>query len=178
MLVARIGFSSEQKTLFADLARQLIETHADGILILANSVDAAMLIQHVRRLNPSIPIATSEWAATERLIELGGRSVEGITTAQFLDRQSSQPSYLKFRNGFFERFGREPGFAGLTAFDAVNVILEGIEHQHLGQTLKQALLAQKKFSGAQSPVVFDDFGDTLRETYLTTVANGSFVTHH
>ena len=178
ILVKRIGFNSDQNTLFPDLARQLVETHADGILILANSVDAAMLIQHVRRLNASIPVATSEWAATERLIELGGRSVEGITTAQFIDRQSTQPSYIKFRQSFLERFGREPGFAGLTAFDAVNVILEGIEHQHAGQTLKQALLARKNFAGAQSPVVFDDFGDTLRETYLTTVANGSFVTLH
>lgn len=177
-LIKSVQFASDQNVLFADLARQLADAGGDGILILANSVDAAMLIQHVRRLNTSIPITTSEWAATERLIELGGSAVEGITIAQFIDRQSTQPSYVKFRQAYLERFGREPGFAGLTAFDAVNVVLEAIEFQRDGQTLKQALLTRKSFSGAQSPIVFDDFGDTLRETYLTTVTNGSFVTLH
>ncbi len=177
-VVKSLQFASGENNLFADLARQLVETGSDGILILANSVDAAMLIQHVRRLNATLPIATSEWAATERLIELGGRAVEGISIAQFLDRQSTQPSYVKFRQGYLERFGREPGFAALTAFDAVNVALDAMEHQGAGQTLKQALLARKQFSGAQSPIVFDAFGDTLRETFITTVTNGSFVTLH
>lgn len=177
-VVKNIPFASGESNLFADLARQLVEADADGILILANSVDAAMLIQHVRRLNATLPIATSEWAATERLIELGGRAVEGISIAQFIDRQSTQPNYVKFRQVYLERFGREPGFAALTAFDAVNVALETLEHQGAGQTLKQALLAHKSFSGAQSPIVFDAFGDTLHETYITTVTNGSFVTIH
>jgi len=177
-VVKSLRFASGESNLFADLARQLLETGPDGILILANSVDAAMLIQHVRRLNATLPITTSEWTATERLIELGGRAVEGISIAQFLDRQSTQPSYIKFRQSYLERFGREPGFAALTAFDAVNVVLEAMEHQGAGQTLKQALLARRDFSGAQSPIVFDDFGDTLRETFITTVTNGSFVTLH
>ena len=177
-LVQRFEFNSDHNTLFADLARKLVETHADGLLILANSVDAAMLIQHIRQLSATLTIATSEWAATERLIELGGRTVEGITVAQFINRQSTQASYITFRQSYVKRFGSEPGFAALTAFDAVNVVLEAIEHQRPGQTLKQSLLAHKSFAGAQSAVVFDGFGDTLRETYLTTITNGSFVTLH
>jgi branched-chain amino acid transport system substrate-binding protein len=153
----------------------LLRSKPDGILILANSVDAAMLSQHLRQLDSSIRIAASEWAATEQLIELGGRAVEGIMIAQFLDRQSTQKEYLDFRKNYSERFGKAPGFAGMTAFDATNVVLDAIERQASGQTLKQSLLARKTFPGAQAPVVFDAFGDSLRETFLTTVKDGSFV---
>ena len=177
-VVKSIRFSSGPNTLFADLARQLVDAQADGVLILANSVDAAMLIQHVRRLDASIAIATSEWAATERLIELGGQAVEGIAVAQFIDRQSTQPGYVKFRQDFTDRFGREPGFAGLTAFEATNVVLDALAQQLPEQSLKDVLLARKRFPGVQGPVVFDDYGDTTRETYRATVAGGLFITLH
>lgn len=174
-VVDRIDFSSSGGVLFADLARRLLASKPDGILLLANAVDVAMLCQHLRKLNASIPLTTSEWAATEQLIEVGGRAVEGIVIAQFLDRQSSQPAFLTFRQSYFDRFGKLPGFAGVTAFDATNAVLDALEHRVPGQSLKQALLARQTFTGTQAAVVFDAFGDSSHETFLTTVKDGSFV---
>ena len=174
-LIESISFSSGNQTHFADLARRLLTSKPDGVLLVANSVDAALLAQQLRRINPSVAIAASEWSATERLIELGGRAVEGITIAQFLDRQSQQPSYIAFRKIYLERFGKEPGFAGLTAFDATNIVMDGLASQDASKTLKQTLLARKTFAGAQSPVVFDSYGDASRETFMTTIENGMFV---
>ena len=174
-VVDRVDFSSSGEVLFADLARRLLASQPDGILILANAVDTAMLCQHLRQLDPSLPLTTSEWAATEQLIEVGGRSVEGLVIEQFLDRQSTQAAYLKFRQNYLDRFGKLPGFAGLTAFDATNVVLDAIEFQAVGQPLKQSLLARKTFAGTQVPVVFDAFGDASHETFLTTVKDGLFV---
>lgn len=174
-VIESISFSSGNQTHFADLARKLLASKPDGVMLIANSVDAALLAQQLRRLNPTVAIVTSEWAATERLIELGGRAVEGITIAQFLDRQSQQPSYISFREAYLKRFGKEPGFAGLTAFDATNVVMDGLANQEASQTLKQTLLAKKIFAGAQTPVVFDAYGDASRETFMTTIENGAFV---
>lgn len=173
-IVGGVGFTSSDQTLFADLAQQLLASRPDGVLILANSVDAAMLCQNLRKLDAAIQITTSEWAATEQLIELGGSSVEGIVVGQFFDRHGTQKAYVEFRQNYLERFGKEPGFAGLTAFDATNVVLDGLDGQAAGQTLKQSLLARKAFAGVQSAVLFNGFGDTLRDTYLATVKNGSF----
>jgi branched-chain amino acid transport system substrate-binding protein len=174
-LVTSLDFTSSNEQHFGEIARQLIATRADGILILANSVDAAMIAQQIRKLDARIHLATSEWAGTERLIELGGKAVEGMFVSQFIDRENSQPRFLAFRDAYRERFGHDPGFAGLTAFDATNVALDALEKRSAGQTLKQALLAQKRFSGAQSTIEFDDNGDAHRETYFTTVKAGLFV---
>lgn len=174
-VIETISFSSGDQTHFAHLARKLLASKPDGVLLVANSVDAALLAQQLRRLNPLVAIVASEWSATERLIELGGRAVEGITIAQFLDRQSQQPAYVAFRKAYSERFGKEPGFAGLTAFDATNVVMDALASQNASQTLKEALLARKTFAGAQTQVVFDAYGDASRETFMTTIKDGMFV---
>jgi len=171
---ARVDFSSSSTTRFDQLAQRALATKPDAVLILANSVDAAMIAQHLRILSPAVVITASEWAATEQLIEIGGRAVDRVVIAQFLDRQSSEPSYVAFRDSYVARFGRQPGFAGLTAFDAANIVLDAIAQQENNQALKQVLLAQKRFAGAQSPVVFDAFGDTSRENHLTIIKDGSF----
>ena len=177
-VIASIGFTSGDQTHYAELARQLLAAKPDGVLLITNSVDAAMLAQQLRRINPAVSIAASEWAATERLIELGGRAVEGIMIAQFLDRKSQQPAYVEFRKSYTDRFGKEPGFAGLTAFDAANVVLQALASQKSGESLKQTLVAQQAFDGAQTPVLFDAFGDASRTTFMTTIRAGSFELLH
>ena len=174
-VVSRVTFASGPDVRFTDLADQLLAGKPDGVLIIANSVDAAMFCQHVRRKDSRVQIATSEWAATEQLIELGGRAVEGIIIAQLLDRQGTQKAFVDFRSSYSARYGKVPGFPGLTAFDAANVVLDALSVQPSGQTLKQTLLARKTFAGAQGALTFDAYGDTWRPTYLTTVREGAFV---
>lgn len=174
-LAATVAFTSSDEMRFSELAAQLLRAKPDSVLILANSVDCALLAQQLRKINASVRINTSEWAATERLIELGGKAVEGVVIAQFLDRESQQPAYLTFRKAYLERFGQEPGFPGLTAFDATNIVLDAIATQTPGQSLKQAILAQPQYAGAQSLIRFDANGDASRSTYLTTIRDGAFV---
>ena len=170
-----IGFNSSDETNFAALAREALSGKPDGIIVLGNSVDAAMLCQSIRRLDSSIALGTSEWAATERLAELGGRSVEGITVAQLFDRQSTQPAYVAFRAAFLARFRLEPGFAGIFGFDAANIIFTALEQKAPEQSLKQAILAQKTFAGVQNPISFDANGDTRGGTFMVSIKNGAFV---
>jgi branched-chain amino acid transport system substrate-binding protein len=173
-ILVAVGFQSSDEAHFDELAVRLLESSPDAVLLIANSVDAALLAQQLRARQPNLRLNASEWAATERLIELGGKSVEGMTMAQFIDRGSRQPAYLAFRQAYVDRFGHEPGFAGLTAFDATNVVLDGLAARREGQTLKQAILERREFSGAQSSLRFDAAGDASRETYLTVIRDGAF----
>jgi branched-chain amino acid transport system substrate-binding protein len=174
-IAAALSFTSNDEMRFSEIATQLLHAKPDSILIVANSVDTALLAQQLRKIDSAVQINTSEWAATERLIELGGKAIEGVVIAQFIDRDSQQPSYLAFRKAYLERFGQEPGFPGLTAFDATNVVLDALGAQTQGQGLKQAILARPQYAGAQSLIRFDANGDSLRDTYLTTIRNGTFV---
>lgn len=163
---------------FSALADRLLSAKPDAVLVIANSLDAAMLAQQVRKRDAHVHITTSEWAATERLSELGGSAVEGLTIPQFLDRESKNPNFLAFRQAYIDRFSMEPGFGGVTAFDAMNVVLTALAGKNNSQTLKQAILSQGLFVGVQSEIRFDRMGDGKRDTYMTTIHNGHFLRVH
>ena len=171
-------FLSGDNVDFTRLAKALLGARPDAVLIIANSVDTAMLAQQVRKRDQAITIATSEWAATERLTELGGRAVDGMVIAQFLDRESTLPAYREFHQAYVERFSLEPGFGGTTAFDATSIVLTALGEKKKGQTLKEAILSRKTFSGLQSEIRFDEMGDARRETYMTAIWGGRFVRLH
>lgn len=174
-LISTESYVSGDETDFTRLAEHLLKEKPDAVLVIANSVDAAMLAQQLRKLDPAIHITAAEWAATERLTELGGKAVEGMAIAQFLDRDSRHPAYVAFRDAYIDRFEQEPGFAGITAFDATNVVLDALAGMKEGQTVKQAILGRGVFSGAQSEIRFDTTGDATRETFMTVIRNGTFV---
>jgi len=177
-IVSTETFFSGDDIDFVRMAERLLKEKPDAVLVIANSVDAAMLAQQLHKRDASIQITAAEWAATERLTELGGKAVEGMAIAQFIDRDSTQPTYLAFRNAYIEQFGLEPGFAGITGFDAANVVLDALRDKRYEQTLKQAILDRRVFPGAQSEIRFDTTGDAMRETFMTVIRNGTFVRVH
>ena len=168
-------FVSSNEIDFALLAGRLLVDKPDAILIIGNSVDTAILAQQVRKIDTAVALATSEWAATERLNELGGKAIEGMAIAQFLDRDSKVPAFLAFRKAYIERYAVEPSFGALTGFDAANVVLDALAERKKGQTVKQAILGHGIFSGAQSEIRFDATGDATRETFMFIVRDGTYV---
>lgn len=174
-IIATLGFEVGNETAFLQIARDLLAFQPDGVLIVANSMDSALLCQQIRKLNDAIPITLADWRATERLLELGGKAVEGVTVVQTFDRNSAAPRYQAFRQAYLERFHREPGFAGVNTYDAVNVVLDAIAKQRKGENLKETVLAIRQFDGLQSPFSFDDFGDVKRShASISIVRDGQF----
>lgn len=173
-VVAVRSFASGDDAGLAGLVESVLKAAPDGVVLVANSVDAALLVQQIRRRSAAVAIATAEWSSTERFIELAGKAADEVVMAQFLDRDSTAPAYQAFRARYRERFGDEPGFAGVAGYDATTVLLEALRRQP-GRSPKEALLAVRRFDGLQGPIEFDANGDADRRTYVTRVRNGRFV---
>ena len=170
-----IVFESGNNVPFGDIAEKLLGTKPDCVVFISNSVDAANLVQQVRSRNKKVALATSEWAGTERFIQLAGRVAEGVVLGQYLDRYSTQPDFIEFRNRYLKRFSQEPGYPAMVSYNAANALFEAIAQQHKGEDLKQTLLRIKTFKGLQEPTVFDQFGDASSRPYLVSVQDGKFV---
>lgn len=170
------GFRSSDQASFLDTVTELLAARPDLVVIITNAVDAALICQQVRKLDQDVAIAMSEWASTERFIELAGAAAEGVVVAQFLDRNDTSPRYLDFVGAYRSRFGQDPGFAGLAGYDAARVVLQGLQLRRPGQTLKQAIIAQKTFQGVQQVITIDQHGDADRATFMTTVKDGRYLT--
>jgi branched-chain amino acid transport system substrate-binding protein len=155
------------------IAAKLIASKPEMVLTVASSVDSALIAQRVRGLQPAVRLAGAGWASTERLIELGGSAVEGMLFEQYFDRFDPSPKFQGFMQAYRERFKAEPGFGALLAYDAANMVIAGLKSGD-GKPLKEAILALKRFDGAQNALTLNGFGDADRGVYFGVVKNGAF----
>lgn len=159
-----------------DETQTLLSHNPDTVVVIASAIDAALISQQIYKINPKQAIVLAEWASTEHFIELAGNAAEGITTGQFMNRNNDSERYTQFRQAYIKRFGDEPGFAAVTAYDAALLAMRALDEQKPGQTLKQTILEIGTINGVQSPIQIDQFGDAQRNSYITEIRNNRYVT--
>lgn len=168
-------FTSGISVSFMTLADTLLTRSPDGVLIIANAFDTAMLCQHLRKIRPEIFIMTTGWAMTADLIQHGGAAVEGIVSSQAFYKDSQARPFLEFKQRFRARFGHPPGFAATYAYEAATILLDAFARKGDPHRLKASILEQGIFEGLQGPIIIDQYGDAQRPNHLVTVENGRII---
>jgi branched-chain amino acid transport system substrate-binding protein len=161
---------------FQPLVKELLSAKADSVLIISNAVDSALICQQLRLIAPGQRIAMSEWASTERFIELAGTAANGVVVSQFLDRNNTSPRYRDFLAAYRERYKQEPGFSGVAGYDAALVALEAYALRTKGDSIKSVIIRKKNFQGIQQPLIIDRFGDADRKSFITEIRGSQYRT--
>lgn len=174
-LAVEVPYESSPDADFAAVVAKMVETRPDGLFFIAGGLDVARLAQQARRQAPVLPIGASEWAATERLLELGGEVVQGLMIVQNYDHEDESPRFKAFSDAYFKRFQRKPGYSSVSAYDAATVVLTALRRRQPGQTLKASALAHGPYEGLQQRIVFDANGDTTRKVIFTEIRDGRYV---
>ncbi|GAB4214600.1 MAG: ABC transporter substrate-binding protein [Rhodoferax sp.] len=149
------------------------EAQPQAIVLVASAADVAYCAQALRRGGHRIPLVSAEWAGSQEVRTLGGASVNGLVFSQFYNPLDTSPRYLGFQAAFLNRFGRNPGFAEVAAFDATQVAMAVLRQRLPEETPKAALLRLKSFEGLQHPIVFSATGDTQRPVHMVGIADGA-----
>ena len=173
-VVAFERFQSTNNPDHVAIARQLLVHKPESVVTVASSVDAALIAQRVKGLNPKVRMLGSSWASTERLIELGGAAVEGMVFEQYFNRFDAGAKYQAFAKAYQERFKSAPGFSALLGFDSARVVIAALGRTDKHEQVKSAIVDIQSFEGAQDPVLIDRFGDVQRAVYYGQVRNGKF----
>ena len=170
-----VRYETDQNPDYAKIASDLLSTHPALVLLVCSAVDASIVAQQLRRMDPDVQIAMASWAANVQLLQLGGRAIEGALVLQALDLDSPEPAYVEFRKRFIERFGNPPSQAAVFSYDATMMGAEGLRRKTDRQSLRDVLRAPGEWPGLQEPVVLDHFGDSSRRFHLSEVRKGRFV---
>lgn len=173
-VVAALTYDSGRPTGFLALSRQVLDARPDGLFLLAGGLDTAMFCQQMRKLGARLPVLASEWSATDELILHGGAAVAGIRFFQNFDRNDLSPRFTGFREAFRSRFHTDPEFGAVYAYDAAQVVFQGLAAAGSPARLKEAVVAIGRFSGLQGEFTVDRYGDAERTPFLMTVENGAF----
>jgi branched-chain amino acid transport system substrate-binding protein len=173
-----VRYETDQSPAYAHIATELLASRPKMVLLVCGAVDAAIVSQQLRRLDPGVQIAMSSWSANVQLLQLGGRAVEGALVLQVLDLDSQAPAWLDFHKRFVERFGNTPSQAAVFAYDATMMGAEGLRRKTDRQSLRDVLRAPGTWPGVQQTVVLDRFGDSVSRFHLSEVHAGRFVMLH
>ena len=174
-LMQTVPFTSGREDSYLQAVRQLRARDADAILYVSNAVDTVRLLLLARQAGWRQPALGVTWSATEQLLELGGREVEGMSSTQLFNREHATPRYQEFVRAYRQRFGQEPGFASVAAYDAAQALVQALRRQQPGQSVKQALLQAGPYEGLQERWNFDGYGDVQRRNYVTVIKDGRYV---
>lgn len=174
-VVATVAYPRDAAAALDGALEQALAASPEALMVVANATDTARLAQLLRQRGITLPLLGAEWAATPQLLLAGGRAVEGMLLAQYMDLESKVPRYVAFDAEFRRRYGRAPGFVEVAAYDAMQVVLAGLAQQQRDESLKHTLLRLRRFQGVQQDIVFDGYGDSQRALAMTRVSNGRFV---
>ena len=173
-VVAVEAFTSKPETHFLPIAKQLLQTNPDGVLLLSSAIDTALLAQQIRNLESPVALFSAEWASTTDLLSFGGRAVNGMQSFHSFNPDNQEPRYLAFKEKFTGRFGYAPSFATVLSYDAISYLFAGLSKSTDETSLKKALLDVRRFPGLQSEMTLDSYGDVERKLFLTIVEEGQF----
>ena len=169
-----LTFTSGTKISYKNLAKKLIESKPDGILIIAGALNTAMICQQIRKINSEISLISSGWAGSSELIQYGGSAVEGIVFPQVFNKESKTSQYLEFKKKYMEQFGKEPNFASVCSYEAARFLFSAMSKAENLKNLKSQMLKQGIFQGLQGNIELDSYGDAKRSQFIITVNNGHF----
>ncbi len=167
-------FTSSNDTDFFDLGGSILAGNPDVVVLIMNSIDAAILSKQLKRARPELILVAAEWAGTERLVELGGSYIDGLYVGQFINRESEKPSFIAFQDAYHKRFNQKPGYPGMFCYNATSMVIAALQVNDDPKAVKQELLKLRDFQGVQGKVRMDNFGDSHSPTYMTQIQNGIF----
>lgn len=173
-VVSTESFDSRFERGYDHLAEQVLRGKPSLVVMVTSATDAALIAQKLKEKDPAVILAGTGWSGTSRLIELGGKAVDGMLSEQYYNPKSTAPAFVRFRQDYLKRFGDEPGFAATLGYDAASVVIDALANNPDKLSLKAVLLRKKRFAGLQEEIVFDEFGDAKRPRHMTFVRGGRF----
>ncbi len=173
-VVGRWSFPSRMAPDFDALAQKLDGGSETCLLILASSRDTAAMVQAVRRRGLRVLLAGSGWARTGDLPKYGGKTVEGMIFSGPFDKDNKDPEFLDFRSSYLQRFGSEPNFAAVYAYEAVLFLAKGLEQAKDDPDRLIAVLPGMRIKGLLGELGLDPYGDIKRPSYIEEVQNQEF----
>ncbi len=165
----------ETKNNIKNLSRKIIRQSVDAVVILMDVYNTALFAQNLRLFKANIPILTTIWAKSPRLIEHGGKSIEGIISVDIIECQKIRQENEEINNKFIERFGHPINCISVHGFDSVMIIKRAIEEGATRENIREVILKIKKFKGLQGEIIFDEFGDIQKKPFILKIENRKFI---
>lgn len=158
----------------SDFRAQLTSAKAlapDVLVIPGYYSDVAQIATQARDLGISTPLLGGSGWDSPKLVEIGGRAVEGGWFASGL--RSASPQFVK---RFRQLYGTDPDSSNAEAYDAVSIVAAAIARVGNDRVrVRDAIAATRDYPGASGTITIGPDGNARKGLGVFQVINGQFV---
>jgi branched-chain amino acid transport system substrate-binding protein len=143
----------------------------DAIFLPGYYADVAQIVSQARDLTIAVPLFGGSGWDSPKLVEIGGKAVEGCWFVSGV--RSASPQFVE---NFRKRYGRDPDSANAQVYDAVSIVAKAIEAGgNDRQKVRDAIAATRNFPGASGPITIGPDGNARKPLGVFRVVGGKFV---
>lgn len=105
----------------------------------------------------------------------GGASVEGVIFSEGYNDDSKDEKFISFVEKFKKRYDIMPSVFAIQGYELAQILIQNLEKSSNIADLKKNILKVKRYEGLQGNIIFDKYGDVMREFFIMEVKNKKFV---
>lgn len=160
---------------YKNIVNRLNKDSYDTILVVANSLDSAKIIQYIKLNHISKTILSSGWAKTNAFITYGGKAIENVLFSTGYNEQFQGKEFLEFKNKFKLKYNRDISEASVEGYEVAKIIIDNLNRSTDMKTLKDRILKKSIYQGLQNKIVLDKFGDASKKYFIMEIKDAKYI---
>ena len=153
---------------------------ADALYIPDYYQTVSMVVSYLEYFNiGELQLLGSNGWNSAKLVELGGKGVEGALFADGFFAQSQREATLGFLEKYRAMYGAEPGVVESQAYDATKLLLAAISKNGYEwmdrDSLRRNLLETDGVTGSTGSISIEEGGEVVKKLFLLKVERGKIV---
>lgn len=148
----------------------------DAILVPGYYTDVGLIAKQARQLGITLPLFGGDGWESSKLIEIGGRDVEGTYFSTHFSPEEASPTVQNFVKKFQAKYKELPDAMAALGYDSAMVLMDAMKRAGATDSLKlrDALAATRDFPGVTGKITLDEKRNATKPAVILTVKDGKF----
>jgi branched-chain amino acid transport system substrate-binding protein len=152
-IVAHVSYSNGDPDFRAQLT-SIKPSNPQILWVPGYYTDVGQIAQQARDLGITAPLVGGDGWVSPKLIEIGGKALEGCYYANHYSFDDPSPVVRNFVDKYKQRFGAKPDAMAALAYDAMHVLADSMKRAKKldGPTLRDAIAGTKGYQGVTGTI--------------------------
>jgi len=159
------------------ITSRVMELNPDALVLSALGIDAGTIIQQIGKSGALPHLYGDEWSRTTDVILYAGKYGENMISTGIFNSHEDKNLEMSLRQRYVETYREEPVFFVYYTYEVLMILALALEETGVDSSsgeLKDFVLHMENFEGILGHLMFDAYGDSLREKRLYIIHNQEY----
>jgi branched-chain amino acid transport system substrate-binding protein len=165
---------SEGDTDFSAQLTAIKAKNPQAVIVPGYYTEVGLIVRQARNLGLNVPFVGGDGWDSPKLVEIGGKALEGSYYANHLAVSDPDPAIQKFVSEYKSRYSAIPDALAGLAYDAANILFDAIKRANTtdGAKVRDAIASTKDFVGVTGRISIDQERNAVKPAVILEVKNG------